>query len=140
MAGGRPTKYTPELVQKARDWVDNWKPTESVLIPSHVSLARYLGVASDTLYDWAKQEEKAEFSVILKNCMDRQQEVLINQGLGKQFDSGITKLVLGKHGFQDKTSNEHTGKDGNPIQTDNKWTVEFVNAEPVKPDAGEDTD
>lgn len=116
---GRPSKYTPELVAKARAYVDDWAPTEDELIPSHVSLARYLRVNTDTLYDWAKQEDKRAFSDILRDCMDLQQEVLINKGLGKVFDSGLTKLVLGKHGYHDKMDNTHSGPNGGPIKTIN---------------------
>jgi len=106
MPGGRPSKYTPELVEKARAYVHDWAPTEDELIPSHVGLALHLGVASRTLYAWEEEEDKEEFSQILRECMDKQQQVLINKGLGKQFDSGITKLVLGKHGFQDKVQQD----------------------------------
>ena len=89
---GRPSKYTPELVAKARAYVDDWAPTEDELIPSHVSLARYLRVNTDTLYDWAKQEDKRAFSDILRDCMDLQQEVLINKGLGKSVRFGAHKI------------------------------------------------
>jgi len=129
-AGGRPTKYTPEIVEKARAWVHNWKPTEGIIIPSHVSLALYLGIASKTLYTWGSEEGKEEFSQILGECMDLQQQVLINQGLGKVFDSGITKLVLGKHGFHDKQDNTHSAPGGGPIQT-----IELV---PLKSNKEED--
>ena len=70
-----------------------------------------------TLYDWEKDENKAEFSKILRRCMDKQQQVLINKGLGKVFDSGLTKLVLGKHGYHDKQDQTHSAPGGGPIQT-----------------------
>ena len=41
-----------------------------------------------------------------------------------------------KDQWRDKHDHEHTGKDGKPIETDNKWTVEFVNAD--KGDRGEE--
>ena len=35
------------------------------------------------------------------------------------FDSGLTKLVLGKHGYHDKMDNTHSGPNGGPIKTIN---------------------
>ena len=110
---GRPTKYTPELLSRAREYLSGaWQGTGSV-IPSHQGLALYLEITKTCLYDWAKQEDKAEFSAILDNIMTVQHEVLINKGLTGDFNSNITKLALGKHGYTDKQ--DLTSKD-QPLQ------------------------
>lgn len=46
--------------------------------------------------------------------------------------SAMTSATMGKAKLLglEKVINEHTGKDGGAIKTDNKWTVEFVNASP----------
>lgn len=107
MAGGRPTKYTPELLEKAKDYLENWKSTGRA-IPSHIGLFLHLDIARDTGYDWAKQESKKAFSDILDKCMDLQQIELIDNGLKGEFNAAITKLALGKHGFSDKVEQDVT--------------------------------
>jgi hypothetical protein len=84
MAGGRPTKYTPELLEKAQAYLDGeWEKglDGKDVIPSHVGLCLHLGVRRETLYDWAKQEDKKEFSNILENILQLQQSILISKGL-----------------------------------------------------------
>jgi len=111
----RPTKYTPELIKKAHDYLKNYEELGDV-IPSHVGLALSLGITTTCLYDWAKQEDKEEFSVILQDIMATQQRVLITNGLKGEFNSNITKLVLGKHGFHDKQETELTGANKGPLE------------------------
>lgn len=114
---GRPTDYTPELLEKARSYVGGgWKAVGHT-IPSHIGLGKYLGTSRDTLYDWASQEEKKEFSDILRQCMAEQQFALLNNGLDGTFNSAIAKLVLGKHGYHDKQDNTHSDRDGKPLNT-----------------------
>lgn len=114
MPAGRPTKYTPELLKKAHHYLDEGWKVEDV-IPSHVGLALELDITRKTLYEWAADEKKQEFSDILDRILIKQQRVLIKNGLDNTFNSNITKLVLGKHGFHDKQDTELTGKDGGPL-------------------------
>ena len=102
----RPTKYTPELVQLAKEYIENYKEYDDA-IQSIAGMACVLKVAETTLYDWAKQEEK-EFSNILAQCKTSQQRVLLNGGLNGDLNSNIVKLVLGKHGFHDKQDTNQT--------------------------------
>ena len=127
---GRPTDYTPELLEKARAYVEGaWNHGEDV-IPSHIGLAKALGISRITLYEWAKHEDKKEFSNILDKVLAEQQNELLNNGLNGTFNSAITKLVLGKHGFHEKKDTELSGPGGSAI--DMKWTVEII--EPKKED------
>ncbi len=89
---GRPTKYTKELIEKAKDYVDNYMEHED-MIPSIASLSLVLGVDRSTLYAWEK--EYKEFSYILADIKAKQEKILINKGLSGDFNSNITKLVLG---------------------------------------------
>lgn len=125
MPGGRPTKYNEALVEKARDYLNVYETLGDV-IPSIEGLSIYLDVTRTTLYDWEKQEEKKEFSDILRKINATQHQVLINKGLSNDFNSAITKLVLGKHGYHEKMQQEVSGPGGRPQE--HKWTVEFVEA------------
>lgn len=119
----RPTKYNSKLVEKARNYLDDYQQYEHV-IPSTAGLAVVLGVSRETLYAWGR--EKTEFSDILCNIQAKQESVLINNGLQGTFNSAITKLVLGKHGYHEKQDQHLSGANGGPVES--KWTVEFVNA------------
>lgn len=124
MPAGRPTKYTPELLEKCRQYIEQWEETGD-MIPSNEGLQLFVGISSACLYDWANQEDKKEFSEILEEIQLRQRRRLINGGLSGDLNSNITKLVLGKHGYHDKTDNNLGFQKG---QT-GKWTVEFINAD-----------
>jgi len=108
MPAGRPSKYTPELLEQAYAYLDEWE-TLGQLIPSNEGLSYYLGVGKRTIYDWAKDEEKQEFSHILDKIQAQQAQLVLNKGLGGDFNPSIAKLVLGKHGYHDKHDIEHAG-------------------------------
>ena len=100
-AGGRPTKYTPELLEAAQEYLENYIEAGDV-IPSIAGLAVVLKVRRETLHVWAKEQGKEEFSNMLGDLLAKQESVLMNNGLDGTFNSNITKLVLGKHGYHDK--------------------------------------
>lgn len=132
MPAGRPTKYTPKLLERAREYLLVWED-QGDKIPSHIALSKYIGVSSTYMYDWAKEEGKEEFSEILREVKELQQQVLLNNGLDGTFNAAITKLVLGKHGFHEKVDQNQGGQPGNPIKQD--WTVNIVhtNADTTDP-------
>lgn len=99
---GRPSKYNKEVLEKAKKYT---KEYESV-IPSAAGLARSLGVAKSTVYKWA--EENKDFSDALGAIQTEQEFVLVEKGLTKEFDSGLTKLMLHNHGHSDKQAIDHT--------------------------------
>ena len=112
MPAGRPTKYTPELLDKCYTYLEKWEEIGSPFkdkIPSHIALSEYIGISSTYMYEWAKHEDKKEFSEILEKVNKLQQRILINGGLSNDFNSNITKLVLGKHGFHEKQDQNITG-------------------------------
>ena len=104
---GRPTKYNTALLEKAQHYLDNYEEYDEV-IPSAVGLALVLDITRATLYAWAKDEDKKVFSDILDNINKKQEQVLLKNGLNNKFNSNITKLVLGKHGYHDRAQQEGT--------------------------------
>lgn len=97
----RPTKYNNEIPGRVLDYIENHKEYGDV-VPTVAGLACFLKLHIDTLYDWAKQPEKQEFSEVFKLVMQHQQRKLINGGLGGEYNSNITKLMLAKHGYHEK--------------------------------------
>ena len=102
--GGRPTKYTPEIVEEALDYLETFNSKYNHAIPSIIGMAKVLKLDDTTLYDWAKKEGN-EFSRILPRCKKFQEFELINGGLRSDLNSNIVKLALGKHGYSDKQEN-----------------------------------
>lgn len=101
---GRPTKYTPELVEKAEAYVTAYD-SHGDAIPSISGLSRVIGVSRETIHTWAKDPEKGEFSDTLKDLSEEQQRVLLNKGLTGDFNSAITKLALHNHGYSERVVN-----------------------------------
>ena len=118
----RPTKYTPDLLEKAEDYLINYSESGDV-IPSIEGLAEHLDVSRTCLYTWRSQADKIEFSYILDKLLEKQARVLINQGLKGEFNAAIAKLALGKHGYHDKQSTELSGPDGGAIESNVKWSI-----------------
>ena len=118
----RPTKQTPEIIEAAKAYLDNYEAAGNVF-PSVAGLAVAIKVNRSTLYEWSKQDDGV-FSDILANILDKQEQVLWDKGMVGDFNPSLTKLALGKHGYTDKQ--ELSGADGGPVQVDAKVEVEFV--------------
>src|SRR4051794_13604447 len=118
--GGRPSEYSEEILADARMYLNTCEDeTEKVVemaneekgyekyrnklkvnLPSVAGLAIYLEVARSTVYEWADQHK--EFSDILEDILAEQEKRLIENGLSGDYNPQIAKLVLGKHGYNDK--------------------------------------
>lgn len=105
MPAGRPTKYNDEILFKAREYLDGFvkvKKDADEVIPTIAGLSIFLKIDRTTVYDWADQDDKKEFSNIVKELMAKQELTLMNKGLTGAFNPNITKLALTKHGYRDK--------------------------------------
>lgn len=123
MPAGRPTDYTPELVEKAWAYVDGgWKDAGDK-VPSVAGLACQIGVRRETCHVWSHDEDK-DFSNILKAIAEQQERELINNGLDGTFTAPITKMMLSKHGYSDRIESDHTSSDGSMTPKPN--IIEFV--------------
>lgn len=100
MAGGRPSVYTPELLDAAREYITNYEDHGDT-IPSIAGLACVLGVVRETCHAWANDPKKEEFSNILKELAQQQERRLLNKGLNGDYNAPIAKMILSKHGYAD---------------------------------------
>jgi len=115
MPAGQPTKYNDEVLTKSDEYLKTYDEFGDV-VPSAAGLADFLGVCKATLYNWAESHPK--FLDMLSKLNQKQERVLLANGLMKNFDSGITKLMLAKQGYSEKQEIDHTtnGKDmGIPV-------------------------
>jgi len=104
----RPTKYTPELLDKADDYLNNWIGRR--LFPSHQDMCLQLKISESTLYDWAGKHE--EFSEILARVKLTQFVVTMDGGMSGEMNANLVKLLMGKHGLSDKSVVDQTSSDG----------------------------
>ena len=118
-AGGRPTKYTPELLEECRQYLKDYNT-----LPSIAGLAVRLDVARETLQAWARDEDKPEFSHIYTKLMAMQEDELIRNGLMGHFNASITKMILTKHGYSDKV--DATSSDGTMTPTSQPVVIRLV--------------
>lgn len=117
MKAGRPTNYTPELLDLANEYISECPDT----VPTVVGLCLHIGIAKATAYRWADEGNEV-FKDILEIVSSKQEQQLINGGLKNEFNSAITKMMLTKHGYTDKQELDHTSG-GKPLNT---WIVNPV--------------
>jgi hypothetical protein len=124
---GRPTDYGPGILELTRDYLSNY-PNFGDAIPSIAGLSTFLKIARSTIYEWAKHEDKKEFSDILEDILSDQERTLINKGLKGEFNSTITKLALGKHGYKDNADVTSGGEKLNVVwgNAENKNNTDSV--------------
>lgn len=108
-AGGRPTKYTHELLEKARKYANGgWIGVDPV--PMLCGLAVECGINKGTVSDWRSDPDKPEFSEICARVEVEQERILLQKGLDRTHDNSLTKLMLMKHGYTDRSEIDHTTK------------------------------
>lgn len=124
--GGRPTKYTKEIIKKAEKYLSecidtteqvitgesekftSYKEKIKVNLPTIEGLAVYLEVHRDTLYEWEKEHD--QFSDIIERLRGSQIKSLINNGLSGDYNPTIAKVLLSKHGYSEKQEIQHSGE------------------------------
>lgn len=122
----RPSKLTPELIAKSREYLATCRDEVifsdkgsvsyvNVKLPSRVGLARFIGIHNDTLIEWCKEkktdnEERnnliEQFSEIVKDIDDEQHMRLVNNGLGGLYNPKTNSMMLAKHGYSERIETE----------------------------------
>ena len=128
MTAGRPTKYNDEILEKSREYLENFKDLGHA-IPSVAGLGKVLRISRETLYEWAKDDDKKEFSDILVQLMSDQEFELSNGSLLNELNSNIAKMMLHKHGYKDRQ--DITTDDG---ALGGLFQVELVKSNESKPE------
>ena len=105
---GRPSKYTPELLEKARAVVDSKKGQFTMI----AELALELGIRRETVHEWCRDPEKKQFSNIVEELMAGQEIYLAKGALSGDLNASITKLLLTKHNYSDR---QDVTSDSQPI-------------------------
>lgn len=104
----RPTDYNEEILAKAKEYIEIG--SKDAAVPSIEGLAGYIDISRSNIYLWASQKDKREFSDIVEMIRELQAKTLIDKGLKGEFNSSITKVMLSKHGYSEKTEIDHTTK------------------------------
>lgn len=97
---GRPTSYSAQTLELAHLYLRKLPRDEA--FHSIAGLADFLDITRETIYQWIEDEDKQDFSDIVKKIMMKQEKSLANNGAKGYFNSSITKLMMGKHGYHDK--------------------------------------
>lgn len=111
----RPTKYNKTYAERVSDYLAEKEKGKLLAsgktihgLPSIANYCAYVNIHVDTANEWEKRHP--EFSEALDKIRERQHEKLIEYGLSKEFDSGLTKLILSKnHGYVEQTENRNVG-------------------------------
>ena len=113
--GGRPTKYSPELLNTVEGYLSEAVPT-NMKIPTIEGVSLKLGVNTDTINEWAKLYP--EFSATIRKLKSLQKEYLTEIGIfgGKEINPTIVALLLKvNHDMVEVNRTELTGKDGEQL-------------------------
>lgn len=100
-AGGRPTKYYPEITIKIEEYIAT-TGRENTSLPTVEGLSLYLGISKETLYQWA--DEYPEFSDAIKRILAQQKKQLMDDGMygGKEVNSAMAIFLLKvNHGMKE---------------------------------------
>jgi|TARA_R110002051_G_scaffold318742_1_gene401533 hypothetical protein len=137
---GRPTVYTQEIIDKARDYVENYDSKEiGHPFPSITGLCKVIQRSRAVVCQWSVHTDedgkhlKPEWKDIMDSIKEAQEMRLIHCGVTNQFNPTITSLMLGQHGYHKKVDGTISGPDGGPIQTRSK-TLTVTGVESEHPD------
>ena len=122
MSAGRPTDYSQDILDSANHYLESGYLDQEEAVPTVEGLACYIKKARSTIYDWASQEDKKEFSDIVEQLLSTQSRMLLTGGLKGSFNASITKLALTKHGYTDKQDMTTGGEKITP----NEWHIHPV--------------
>lgn len=131
MPAGRPTKLDDAMLEKAHAYVTQTSVMGvHVLLPTIEGLALELDLDRDTIYAWEtvpelaeeptdadveKRDLRTQFSYIVRRLRLSQAQKLLQNSLVGRYNPIITKLLLSKHGYVEKSEQDFTSG-GNTIK------------------------
>ncbi len=113
---GRPTKYTPDMIKVAKDYIASCN-REATELPTIEGLSLVLGVDDTTVGLWA--EQNPGFLATIKDLKAKQKTQLINDGMygGKEVNSTMAIFLLKvNHGMIETERKQLVGADGESIK------------------------
>lgn len=119
---GRPSKLTEEVRLASSKYYDDCLETGNVA--NTAQLAVILDVAKSTLYKWAEDDE--DFSDMLARIQALQEATLLKGSLENRLNATISKLMLAKHGYVEKTETDITSNGETVGQADPLVAAEFA--------------
>lgn len=96
-----------DRVEHARSYLLGGWPLSGAEVPSLAGLACWFGVGRHTIRAWCDEDE--DFAEVVEGIHAMQEVRLIDGGLNKSYDGSVTKLLLTRHGYSDKSQIEHSG-------------------------------
>ena len=128
-AGGRPTKFGKELMEKAVEYIEvEFKKEEAV--PTIAGLAIYLKVSRDSVYEYCKLYKK--FSDIVEGLMALQERRLLTGSLLNKLNAKIAVLMLAKHGYKEESGISVESKGLNELTAAIKAIAEKKYDQPIE--------
>lgn len=126
---GRPTDLDEDVVNQVWEYLDTYED-QGDIVPTIEGLACFLKCSVASIYTWESREDAngSQFLEAINAVRAAQGRKLLNGGLEGTLNSGITKLILTKHGYSDKTQQEVSGPNGGPVQSETKWVIQPVKA------------
>lgn len=111
---GRPSEYDPiRHIAETRAYLETPRSmTGKVKIPTIEGLASFLKIGRATIYTW--RQTYPDFRDIIEELMTQQAAALIENGLDGTYNSTITKLMMGKHGYKEQSDITTNDKDITP--------------------------
>ena len=110
----RPTEWSDDVEAQAWKYLEHYQDYGHA-VPSVVGLCSVLNRGKSTLYTWAQDDTKG-FRDILAAINESQERVAVDMGLKGLYNATIVKLLLGKHGYHDKSDATVSGPDGGPVE------------------------
>ena len=137
-AVGRPTKYTPDFINKVDEYLslcvdkeldfhktrgdksDSYERILKVNLPKIEGFSVYVDIAVPTLLEWAKLYP--DFSKALEKIKKEQHNRLVDEALAGNYNPTIAKLMLSSnHGYKEKSDVTSDGEAIAPV------LVKFIN-------------
>ncbi len=90
------------------------------VVPTADGLAIAMDVCRKTPYNWAEMESnpfREQIAYIIDRAQALQGDRIVNGGLSGEYNPGFAGKLVGNHGFGDKSSVEHSGPNGGPVES-----------------------